>query len=96
MNASPKKGPHFIFAFYLIQSLIEVSPGCMPCAPPNLPLIDGGRLIGAISRTWIFLWPLSGNFSANAFACYENLTRSSKSSIYFEWSFYNESIRGLL
>jgi len=38
-----------------MQRSLEVSLGCMPSASPNLPLIKcGGRLIGAISRSWSF------------------------------------------
>jgi len=32
----------------------EVSPECIPSLSPNLPRINGGRLIDVISRSWSF------------------------------------------
>jgi len=54
MNVSPK----MIFAFYsepLIPRLLKVRPGCMPCAPPNLPLIKWREAYWCFFSILVFL-----------------------------------------
>jgi len=57
-----------LYTFYsglLIQRIFEVSPGCIPCAPPKM---EGGLLVQFLGLCFSVTLPTLGIFS-DALAC---------------------------
>jgi len=76
---------NMIFTFYsefLIQRLFELSPRCMPCAPPNPTLIKMREAYWCYFSVLAFSLPPPGNFSADALDYKYNVWEKNAHSFY--------------